>query len=120
MKYCVTENCRVLLTKENSKVLLYVTKEGISKTSIVSKCIDCLNSQARKTLKEKTLKEKTLKNKKSIVKRAVIKKDKNKKLTTREKMRVIFDEQARREKETKEKGKDAKMLNPVYVMVEDE
>ena len=120
-KYCLVKKCGVLLTKENSKIMPYTTKAGISKTVSANKCIDCINAKARKVLKEKIIKKNKTKKeeiKKNKTKKIIVLKNETKKLTTKEKMQISFDEEANRRLRTIAKGINAVMVNPIYQGVE--
>tara|TARA_R110001606_G_scaffold2504_5_gene10996 strand:+ start:8839 stop:9435 length:597 start_codon:yes stop_codon:yes gene_type:complete len=118
-KFC--SECKAPLTEENTKYLKYTTSNGEKKQSKVGKCRKCLNNYKLDYSAKKNVV------KKNVVKKNVVKINKLKKeikvseivtspRSTKEKMEEIFKEQHRRELETKAKGTDAQMVNPIFRM----
>jgi len=132
-KFCSVETCKAPLTEENTKFLKYYTKDGGLLFSQVGKCKSCLCTYQNE---KRTSKRKYTKKKKEIIEEIIVKKEiieeiieekeiieeiiEEKKLTTKEKMQIIFDEQEKRRIETKTKGLDSKMVNPLFRMGDEE
>jgi len=112
-KFCSVETCKAPLIEENTKFLKYHTKDGGLLFSQVGKCKSCLYAYQNE---KKASKRKYTKKKKEIIEEIIV----EKKLTTKEKMQIIFDEQEKRRIETKTKGIDAKMVNPLFRMGDEE
>ena len=122
-KFCSVETCKAPLTEKNTKFLKYHTKDGGLLFSQVGKCKSCLYTYRNE---KKTSNRKYTKKKKEIIEEIIVEKEiieeiiVEKKLTTKEKMQIIFDEQEKRRIETKTKGIDAKMVNPLFRMGDEE
>tara|TARA_R110001632_G_scaffold102906_1_gene211428 strand:- start:569 stop:1165 length:597 start_codon:yes stop_codon:yes gene_type:complete len=117
IKYCSAEDCGILITPQNSRATPYTTKEGVFKISLPRKCRSCSNRDNRVKAGKRVVKKEVKKVVKVEVKKVVkveVKVEVSeandyRKMTTKEKMMLIFQGQKDRTNKTAREEREDKI-----------